>query len=157
MNMPRGTSAPPAAEGATVGNEGWVRLDLPASHRYLTLVGACLSELLARADGLPEPEVTTYNVQLAAQEICVNIVDHAYRGRQDGRINIYVALLPARRELVVELRDTGVAFDPEGVPMPNLEQGQEHGYGLFLALQLMDSVKYERLPEGNRWQLVKNW
>lgn len=161
MTRPAETPAtPPAARGAATPpgrGDGPVRLELPAAHRYLTLVSACVSELLARADGLAEPEVLTYNVQLAAQEICANIVDHAYRDRADGRIVVTLHLDLAGRQLLIDLDDTGAAFDPGGVPTPNLEEGQEHGYGLFLARELLDSVTYERLPSGNHWRLAKHW
>jgi serine/threonine-protein kinase RsbW len=120
------------------------------------VLGLCLQGILERVDGLAEPEVTIYNVQLAAQEICTNIVDHAYDGQLGGRIAVAIAVAHDPPRLVVEVCDTGRSFDPGSVPAPNLEQAQVHGYGLFLVHSLMDDVSYEALQPGNRWRLVKN-
>lgn len=133
-----------------------IRLDLPATHKYLNVLEACLTGMLARIPALDEPSVLTYGVKLAVHEICTNIVDYAYAGQSVGRINITLTMTPESRRLVVELHDTGLPFDAAAVPEPNLEEGQVHGYGLFLVRQLMDEVTYDPQPDGNRWRLVKN-
>jgi serine/threonine-protein kinase RsbW len=51
--------------------------------------------------------------------------------------------------------DSGDPFDKTAVATPNLEEPQEHGYGLFLIEQLVDDFKYTRLPAGNQWQLKR--
>jgi serine/threonine-protein kinase RsbW len=136
-------------------NQDIVRLDIPATHRYLNVVGACLTAILERLEGLAEPEATTYNIVLAVHEICTNVVTHAYAGQSAGRIEITLALTEAPRRLTVELRDAGRPFQPADIPTPNLQQPQEHGYGLFLAQTLMDEVFYEANPKGNYWRLTK--
>ena len=133
-----------------------VRLDLPASHKYLNVLGACLAEVLGRVEGLADPATSVYNVQLAVHEACTNVVDHAYAGRTGGRIRVTLTLATAPGRLVVELHDTGRSFDPAGVAEPRLGEPQVGGYGLFLVRQLMDEVSYEPRPDGNRWRLVKN-
>jgi serine/threonine-protein kinase RsbW len=132
-----------------------IRLDLPASYKFLHVLGLCLQGMLERIEGLTELDITVYNMQLAAQEICTNIVDHAYAGRADGRIDITITSAAEPVRLVVELRDTGRQFDPSAVQAPNLDEAQIHGYGLFLVHSLMDDVSYEPLPDGNRWRLTK--
>jgi serine/threonine-protein kinase RsbW len=131
-----------------------VQLALPATHRYLNIVGAVVAELLAREDGLAEPQVVSYNVQLALQEICANIVDHAYDG-EGGRLEVAMSVVATPWRLVVELSDTGRSFDPSDAPEPDLEAPQEGGYGLFLARALMDEVSYAASAERNCWRLVK--
>ena len=69
-----------------------IRLDFPATHKYLNVLGACIHELLARVEGLAEPVVVSYNIQLAVHEACTNIVDHAYAGMPAGRLNITLTL-----------------------------------------------------------------
>ena len=133
-----------------------IQLRLPASYKYLHVLGLCLQGLLERVEGLAEQESVVYNAQLAAQEICTNIVGHAYAGRADGWIDITLALAARPARLLIELRDTGRPFDPSGVAAPNLDEAQVHGYGLFLVHSLMDEVSYEPLPGGNRWRLTKN-
>jgi serine/threonine-protein kinase RsbW len=130
-----------------------VRLDLPGSHRYLNLLGACVAQFLARADDLADPAGLIYQVQLALHETCTNIVEHAYEGRHEGRIQ--VSMMLRGRCLTVEIHDTGKPFDLDGAETPSLDEPQIHGYGLFLIQQLMDEVVYTPKPGDNRWRLVK--
>ena len=132
-----------------------VRLDLPATHKYLNVLGASLAEILARVEGLAERETSAYNVQLAVHEVCTNIVSHAYAGRSGGRIRVTLTLAFEPRRLIVELRDSGIPFDLAAAPEPRLDEPQVHGYGLFLVRQLMDEVSYQSGARGNRWRLVK--
>lgn len=131
-----------------------IRLDLPATHKYLNLLSACIGEMLSRLDDLSEIESTIYNVQLAVHECCANIVDHAY-DEVAGRIIATLTLTDAPRRLVVELHDNGRAFEPENVPPPTLGEPQIRGYGLFLMKELLDEVDYDAQPGDNRWRLVK--
>lgn len=133
-----------------------VTLDLPAAHRYLNIAGACIEALMERVEDVPDREMTSYTIQLAVQEACANIVDHAYAGMDAGRICLEFVLHTNPRRLIVEVYDTGRAFDPTQTREPDLDNAQVRGYGLFLMNQLMDAVIYERLPERNHWRLVKS-
>jgi serine/threonine-protein kinase RsbW len=132
-----------------------IRLDLPATHKHLNILGACISELLARVENVDEREVIIYNLQLAAHEACANIIDHAYEGEVAQRIAINLMLTSRPRRLIIELQDTGRSFDLDSVPEPNLDEAHDHGYGLFLMRSLMDEVTYKSEPGGNQWSLVK--
>jgi serine/threonine-protein kinase RsbW len=134
--------------------EDVIRLDVPATHKYLNLLSACVGEMLSRMDDLPELQTTIYNMQLAVQECCANIVDHAYK-ETDGRITATLMLIDQPRRLVVELHDNGRPFEPEIVPQPSLDEPQIRGYGLFLMRELLDEVDYFPQPGDNRWRLVK--
>lgn len=136
-------------------SDATIRLDLPAAHRYLSLLSVCIGELLGQAQRLAEPDVTIYNVQLAAQEICANIVDHAY-GTGEGRITAQLTLQSAPQRLVIDLYDQGASFQPEAIAVPDLDQIQVRGYGLFLAQALLDELRYEPVAGGNHWRLLKN-
>ena len=133
-----------------------IRLDLPANHKHLNILGACISELLVRVEHVDERESIVYNLQLAAHEACANIIDHAYAGDHDRRILIILTLIGRPRRLIIELHDTGFSFDLATVPEPNLDEAHDHGYGLFLMRSLMDEVTYTSRPEGNHWELVKH-
>lgn len=132
-----------------------VRLDLPATFAFLHVLGTRIESLLAQVEGLEDSRACSYQIQLAVHEVAVNIVNHAYAGRQDGRIQVTLQLADLPRRLLIELHDTGVAFNPDAVPQPDLDEPQEHGYGLFLVRCLMDNVAYQSGPEGNSWRLVK--
>jgi serine/threonine-protein kinase RsbW len=132
-------------------------LDIPAAAAYLHLLSECIAELVERAPDVPEVEHTSYSVQLAAQEIGSNIVRHAYAGVEaDGRIIAQLSVEPSPRRIVIELRDSGIAFDLGEVAEPNLSEASVHGYGLFLARTLLDELRYEARPGENRWRLVKH-
>lgn len=134
-----------------------VRLDLPARYAFLGMLGECISELVRLAEPQADHEALCYNIQLAVHEICTNIIRHAYGGEQagSGRIEIALALHAEPRQLVVELRDTGVTFQPELVGEPALDEPQVHGYGLFIVRSLMDLVQYVPHAQYNHWILVK--
>lgn len=133
-----------------------IRLDLPATYAYLSVLGACITAFMARVEGLAEPDVMAYNIQLAVDEIFANIVGHAYAGVVNGRVAIEVAVVNEPRQIVIDLHDKGISFDPTTVPHPDLEDGQVHGYGLFLVEQLMDKVIYQPGTGDNYWRLIKN-
>lgn len=134
-----------------------IRLDLPAAYKYLGVLSACLAELLAHVEGMAQNADVTFNVQLAVQEICTNIVEHAYAGRPDGRIASTLILAPEPRQLIVDLLDAGRSFDPAVVPDLDLDEAREGGYGLMLARNFMDEVVYSREDDRNHWHLVKRF
>jgi serine/threonine-protein kinase RsbW len=131
-----------------------IRLDLPASMKYLNVMGACIAEMLQREDDVNNLSTIIYNVQLAAHEACANIVDHAYSA-PGGRIVVLLSVLHNPRRMVVELHDSGQSFDPSQVKEPVLGEPQVRGYGLFLMRQIMDEVTYDTQPGHNRWRMVK--
>lgn len=133
-----------------------IALELPAVHRYLNIASACIEALVERIEDVPDREMASYTIQLAVQETCANIVDHAYDAGDVGRISIELALQFEPRRLIVEIYDAGRAFDPSLVREPDLDNAQVRGYGLFLMNKLMDSVVYERLPGRNHWHLAKH-
>lgn len=131
-----------------------VRLEIPATHKYLNVIGSCIHAMLDREQGLAERDSLFYNIELAVHEACTNIVEHAYAGIS-GRIELTFTLFEEPRQFIVELRDRGQSFNLADVATPNLEQPQTSGYGLFLVHQLMDEVTYHPEPGNNRWRLVK--
>ncbi len=133
-----------------------IRLDLPASLQYLNVLGACLEAVLAHVQHPQGPENVSYNVQLATHEICVNIVLHAYAHKPaQERIEAVIILNPQNNCLTINLFDNGQPFDENNIQEPSLEKEQVHGYGLFLARNLMDSVDYQRQEGRNCWSLKK--
>jgi serine/threonine-protein kinase RsbW len=141
-----------------------IRVNLPATLKYLNVVSACIAEMVGRLEHLPDRATSIYNIQLAVQEVCVNVVEHAYgpdreaaRGgaRGDARIDIALTLERDPDRLIVELEDAGRSFDPAAVADPDLDGAQVHGYGLFLMRALMDEVVYQPHADGNRWRLSK--
>jgi serine/threonine-protein kinase RsbW len=85
-----------------------------------------------------------YQVQLAVDEACTNIIEHAYAGDTDEPIKVNCSI--SGDELTVQIRDWGEPFDPTAVPLPDLDgdasQRQKGGLGVFLMRKAMDEVHY---------------
>jgi serine/threonine-protein kinase RsbW len=111
----------------------------------------------AKAAGLGSAAV--YAVEMAVDEACTNIIEHAYGG--EGRGDIECTCRIDTRGLTVALRDHGQPFDPSRVPEPDinasLEERKEGGLGLYLIRKLMDEVHFEFTPDsGNVLTMLKH-
>jgi serine/threonine-protein kinase RsbW len=100
-----------------------------------------------------------YDLQLAVDEACANVVKHAYDG-QAGEIEVKIE--PVDDSVQVIIRDWGAAFDPQEVPTPDLtgslEQRPLGGLGVYLMRQVMDEVDFRFDSEngnGNTLTMVK--
>ena len=118
-----------------------------ANFRNLDEIREFVGEI-ARQVGFSEKEV--YSIQLAADEASTNIIEHAYAGVENGRIEIDCNI--TGDELKIVMRDNGKSFDPSSVPEPNvkadLTERKIGGLGMYLMRKLMDEVSYESLPKG---------
>jgi len=99
-----------------------------------------------------------YAIQLAVDEACSNIIEHAYGG--EGRGDIQCVCTINRVGLTVTLRDQGAPFDPSSIPDPDLysplEERREGGWGLYLMRQLTDELRFESIPgTGNVLTMIK--
>lgn len=97
----------------------------------------------SRAAGLNESEA--YQVQLAVDEACSNIIEHAYGGEGIG--DIAVECHVSKGQIEVILQDHGKKFDPDGLPEPqigvSLEKLRSRGAGVFLMRKVMDVVEFD--------------
>lgn len=114
----------------------------------------------AYAQNLPFNPKQIFEIDLAVDEACSNIIDHAYNDVSQGQINIHLDHTEVAMKIV--LQDKGLAFDLSSVPKPDLdgplEERRERGLGVYLIHQLMDQVIYEpSLRNGNRLTLIKNF
>lgn len=132
-----------------------VNLEIPASFKYLNILGAYVRSYFNTAVDESEISGVAYNVELAVHEACTNIVEHAYAGIS-GRIKITLSLVKEPHRLVIELHDSGRSFQLPEVTQLDYSEPQISGYGLFLIHQLMDEISYYPQSGDNRWYLVKN-
>jgi serine/threonine-protein kinase RsbW len=132
-----------------------IRLDIPGSLKYLNLLESAVDGILERVDDLDAHAPVSTDIRLALHELCTNIARHAYSDCDRDRILLTFELASTRRELRITTVDTGSEFDPSKIPAPDLENGQMHGYGLYLMRKLMDEVEYQTSQAGNRWRMMK--
>lgn len=97
----------------------------------------------AKQAGLSER--AQYDVEVAIDEACANIIEHSYAGEAGGEIECTCQILPEGLKIV--LHDTGCFFDPNEVPEPDihspLDQRKEGGLGLYFMRKLMDEVIFD--------------
>jgi serine phosphatase RsbU (regulator of sigma subunit)/putative methionine-R-sulfoxide reductase with GAF domain/anti-sigma regulatory factor (Ser/Thr protein kinase) len=127
----------------------------PARFEQLEAIREFAAEA-AKDAGMDEGDI--YAVELAIDEACTNIIEHAYEGQDGGDIECTCDTDGIC--LTVVIRDHGKPFDPSTVAEPDLEADLESrrvgGLGIFLIKQLMDEVHFEPLGEaGNVLTMVK--
>jgi serine/threonine-protein kinase RsbW len=106
---------------------------------------------------LDADELAIRDLQLAVDEVCSNSIRHGYGG-QEGQVEVSVERVGHSIRVVV--RDWGRAFDPEQIPVPDLDVPLEErslgGLGLFLVQQVMDEVRFEfNDSQGNSVMMVR--
>lgn len=98
-----------------------------------------------------------YDLKLAIDEACTNIITHGYEGMNPGSIILILKLEPKR--VVVHITDFGHPFEPYEPPEPDieasLEEGFSGGFGLFFIYQTMDEIGYRTAEDGNHLEFVK--
>jgi len=127
----------------------------PGNYHSLSKVSKFVVEAAQEA-GLDEQEI--YQVDLAVDEACCNIIDHAYGGEDLGEMQCSVEI--GENSLTVVLKDRGRPFDPSRVPLPvydvPIEQLKRRGVGFFLMHKVMDELHFESSSEnGNTLVMVK--
>ena len=122
----------------------------------LSLIRDFVSEKALNA-GIPMD--TVEKIMLAVDEACTNIIKHAYKSSPDGEIIINIDY--NAKKFTITIIDYGKSFEPDRVPLPNLQKYyHEHkvgGLGIYLMRSLMDDVKYTSVPgKYNQVLLSKN-
>ncbi len=131
------------------------KLRVTSDMKNLTTISEFVSAF-AREAALNEDD--TFALQMAADEACANVIEHAYGGRPDGTVSIECRL--ANDEVILTIRDHGRPFDPKAVPRPDmaapLAKRNGGALGLYLMEKLMDVVQFEFDPsKGNKLTMKK--
>ena len=132
------------------------QLTVPGRFGSLAQIADFISRA-ARQAGFSEDDV--FQVQMAVDEACSNVIEHAYGAGHAGDIKLSCRLEPGE-EFIVTIQDSGRPFDPDSVPDPplgvDLEDLPEGGLGLYFMRNLMDDVRFEFNPKsGNTLTMVK--
>ncbi len=98
-----------------------------------------------------------YSIEMAVDEACSNIIEHAYEGEDKGQIRC--SCLVESGVLTITLEDTGHPFNFSQAPIPNLSDNlddrEAHGLGLYFIRRWMDEVYFETSDEGNTLIMIK--
>jgi len=104
------------------------------------------------------PSTQMFQINLALDEIVTNVINYAYPGNE--KHEFCVEMSHADGEIVVEVRDSGVAFDPTQQPVADttlsVEERPIGGLGITIVREMMDSVTYKREDGENILTLKKS-
>ncbi len=92
-------------------------------------------------------------IVLAANEVVANIIKHAYKGRNDGLIQIDAKV--SKNAIMFQFFDRGEPFDPDSAEAPKFDGSQDSGFGMYIISQSVDQVTYSRSGEGLNCTRVK--
>ena len=126
-----------------------------ASVESLGAVRAFVEEACRRAG---TDSAFCFDLKLAVDEACTNIIEHGYAGRPGG--SILIASETGDGVVRITIVDRGRAFSPSELPPADTTSDWERrpvgGLGWFLIRQSVDEIDYEPDPAGgNRLTLVK--
>ena len=97
-----------------------------------------------------------FKIELALVEMVVNVIRYAY---PDGGGVLAIEIRKDRNRVIIEIRDSGLPFDPCQAPKPDIDEvvaaGRKGGLGIFLTREIMDECLYRRDGGQNILTLVK--
>lgn len=107
-------------------------------------------EAFGQTAGLPDTKV--YIVNLTLDELIANVVMYGFKGVEDPRIEVELAL--ADNKLVLVLEDNGRPFDPTQDVNPDITSElidrPVGGLGRYFVKRLADRISYEWVNGRNR-------
>jgi anti-sigma regulatory factor (Ser/Thr protein kinase) len=123
---------------------------MPSDPRFLAIARAAVGEL-GQIYGLPDEECR--GVTLAVDEALANIIRHAYKNRDDQRIEFNCDVNAEQMEFT--LLDRGEPPDPARICGQPLDEFSLSGRGTHLIKAIMDEVSYKQVSGGNQLKLIK--
>ncbi len=100
----------------------------------------------------------SFDIKLAVEEACVNLIDHGYAQSKPGSIRL--SFQADALQVVINIGDHAPPFPPELAPPPDLRpewrKRRIGGLGWHLIRQMMDEISYRSDPaKGNVLTLIK--
>jgi anti-sigma regulatory factor (Ser/Thr protein kinase) len=92
-------------------------------------------------------------ITLAIDEALANVIRHAYKNREDEKIEF--ECLVDGEQMEFTLLDQGEAPDPAKICGKPLDDCALSGRGTHLMKAVMDEMSYQRVSRGNQLKLVK--
>ena len=123
------------------------RLKLPAASENLDIIRKFISGI---AENMGFSEEDIYQIELAVDEACANVIRHAYVGENTKEKHIHVSVKTKSKRIEIVIADTGVGFNPDTIKTPNMDEYLKKmkpgGLGLHLIKTLMDEVNFRINP-----------
>jgi serine/threonine-protein kinase RsbW len=130
-------------------------LQVPSNTENLSMIREFVNGIGTRA-GFPPSDVA--KLELAVDEACANVIEHAYGPEVTKEVSIRATL--DEDSVEIGIVDTGKGFDPSLVSQENLDQmvadRRSGGLGMRLMKTLMDEVHYQIIPgQKNELRMIK--
>lgn len=127
-------------------------LEMPNRPRSLRMIAGALRAAMEEP-GFSKPDI--HHLELAVDEACTNVLEHAYPRGVKGMFEVQCFLEMGR--LIVRVRDEGISFDPFQSPGYQPGDPQSRGLGSFLMRRNADEMRYLNLGcEGKAFELIKH-
>ena len=132
-----------------------VRLEasIPSDVKLLGYVSRLAAETIKLQVQEARAEAICAQVDVCLTEALTNAIQHAHRS--DPQIPLNVTMAVEAGVLTVRVFDTGPGFDMTRVPEPAFDELREHGRGIFIIRNSMDSMSYKPVPGGNMLEMTK--
>jgi len=149
-DAPRLQRSEPATAARSV-REGELKLAIKNELSELAGLNATLGQFL---DAHGVPHRAAYAVNLAIDELVVNVMRYAYVDDDTHVIDIELTI--EALQVILRITDDGRPFDPRRGPALDLhaEDREAGGLGLILVLDMVDGLTYRRMDEKN-WVEVR--
>lgn len=103
-------------------------------------------------------ERAIYRSELVFEEVCVNVIRHAYAGRRAGSRPIHAEVRIADDDIILTIEDEGPPFDPTAAPShtpaTSLDEARTGGRGIALTRLWTRQMTYARSGDRNRVTLI---
>ena len=123
-------------------------IKLPAKIEHLHGV---LNKIIESAKGFGIGGEKTGDIELACEEILVNIINYAY-AEHEGDIEV-ICKSDGERIFLIEILDAGIPFNVLESEAPDLDASlmdrKIGGLGIFFVKQLIDEINYLRVDNNN--------
>ena len=133
---------------------GVKKLVMDATHENLSKVNQMIDDYLKDKNCSFK---TRMQIELAVEEIYVNIANYAY---PNGGGKAEIILQKNNKQFVMTFKDSGVPYDPLAKPDPDTTLSASErkigGLGIFLVKKNMDDVTYEYKDGYNILTITKN-
>ncbi|MCE2390485.1 MAG: ATP-binding protein [Proteobacteria bacterium] len=134
-----------------------ISLRLESRPEELSRIEAAVEDMAVSEDW---PQDFTFRIQLALEELIVNVINYGHSEENPEGHEIEVEMRSDEEALTIEIVDDGQPFDPvNDAPKPDIDAGIEDrpigGLGVFLVQKMMDEMRYRRDGDRNRLTLVK--
>ena len=115
----------------------------------------CVEDFLTEHDATMK---NVMNINIAVEEIFVNIASYAYEGLENKGAEINISL--EDDVFSVEFVDWGIPFNPLAKVDPDVDAPIEErgigGLGIYMVKKSMDMCTYERVEDKNVFTISKN-